>query len=62
MNLSIEPASIKALALDLDGTVAADMPGARILNSTPLDFAVVDFCIDLARSIAVYYQEPVGLQ
>jgi Cof subfamily protein (haloacid dehalogenase superfamily) len=112
MNLSIKPASIKALALDLDGTVlgpgavlsdrtrkavnacrerglqlivatgraieaaerfriplgaegpmvyfngaiVADMPGARILNSTLLDFEVMDFCIDLARSTGAYYQ------
>jgi Cof subfamily protein (haloacid dehalogenase superfamily) len=112
MKLSIDPAYIKALALDLDGTVlgpgaalsdrtrktinacrkkglqliiatgraidaaegfriplgaegpmvyfngaiVADMPGAKILNSTLLDFEVVDFCIDLARSMGVYYQ------
>jgi Cof subfamily protein (haloacid dehalogenase superfamily) len=112
MNLSVNPPHIKALALDLDGTVlgpgavlsgrtrktinacrekglqliiatgraieaaerfriplgaegpmvyfngaiVADMPGARILNSTLLDFEVVDFCIDLARSTGAYYQ------
>ncbi|MDR1862440.1 MAG: Cof-type HAD-IIB family hydrolase [Treponema sp.] len=112
MNLPINPASVKALALDLDGTVlgpgavlsdrtrktinacrekglqlivatgraieaaerfriplgaegpmvyfngavVADMPGARILNSTLLGFEVVDFCIDLARSMGAYYQ------
>ncbi|MDR1059409.1 MAG: Cof-type HAD-IIB family hydrolase [Treponema sp.] len=112
MNLPINPAHIKALALDLDGTVlgpgaalsdrtrktinacrekglqlivatgraieaaerfrvplgaegpmvyfngaiVADMPGGAILNSTLLDFEVVDFCIDLARSMGAYYQ------
>jgi Cof subfamily protein (haloacid dehalogenase superfamily) len=112
MNLPINPGHIKALALDLDGTllgpgavlsgrtrktinacrekglqliiatgraieaaerfriplgaegpmvyfngaIVADMPGARILNSTLLDFEVVNFCIDLARSMGAYYQ------
>jgi Cof subfamily protein (haloacid dehalogenase superfamily) len=112
MNLPVDPEHIKALALDLDGTIlgpgavlsgrtrktinacrekglqliiatgraieaaegfrvslgaegpmvyfngaiVADMPGARILNSTLLDFEVVDFCIDLARNMGAYYQ------
>jgi Cof subfamily protein (haloacid dehalogenase superfamily) len=112
MNLPVDPSDIKALALDLDGTVlgpeavlsgrtiktinacrekglqliiatgraieaaerfriplgaegpmvyfngaiVADMPGARILSSTLLDFEALDFCIDLARSTGAYYQ------
>jgi Cof subfamily protein (haloacid dehalogenase superfamily) len=39
-----------------NGAIVADMPGARILNSTLLKFEVVDFCIDLARSMGAYYQ------
>jgi Cof subfamily protein (haloacid dehalogenase superfamily) len=39
-----------------NGAIVADMPGARILNTTLLDFEVVDFCIDLARSMGAYYQ------
>jgi hydroxymethylpyrimidine pyrophosphatase-like HAD family hydrolase len=32
------------------------MPGAKILDSTLLSFEVVDFCIDLSRTMGVYYQ------
>jgi Cof subfamily protein (haloacid dehalogenase superfamily) len=39
-----------------NGAIVADMPGARILNSTLLDLEVVDFCVDLARSTGAYYQ------
>jgi Cof subfamily protein (haloacid dehalogenase superfamily) len=39
-----------------NGAIVADMPGAVILNSTLLDSAVLDFCIDLARSMGAYYQ------
>jgi Cof subfamily protein (haloacid dehalogenase superfamily) len=39
-----------------NGAIVADMPGAKILNSTLLDFEVVDFCIDLARNTGAYYQ------
>jgi Cof subfamily protein (haloacid dehalogenase superfamily) len=39
-----------------NGAVVADMPGAKILKSVLLDFEVMDFCLELSRSMGVYYQ------
>jgi Cof subfamily protein (haloacid dehalogenase superfamily) len=39
-----------------NGAIVADMPGGRILHTCLLDPVVVDYCIDLSRSLGVYYQ------
>ncbi|GHT60986.1 haloacid dehalogenase [Spirochaetia bacterium] len=39
-----------------NGAVVADMPGAKLINTTLLDLETVNFCIDLSRNAGVYYQ------
>jgi Cof subfamily protein (haloacid dehalogenase superfamily) len=39
-----------------NGAEVADMPSGRVLDAVTLDLDVVDFCIDLSRSMGVHYQ------
>lgn len=39
-----------------NGAVVADMPGGTILNCTLLAREAAEFCVDLSRSMGIYYQ------
>jgi Cof subfamily protein (haloacid dehalogenase superfamily) len=39
-----------------NGAVVADMPGGAILSSTLLCLEAVEYCVELSRSMGVYYQ------
>jgi hydroxymethylpyrimidine pyrophosphatase-like HAD family hydrolase len=39
-----------------NGTEVVDMPEARVLSAGLLNLEVVDFCIDISRSMGVHYQ------
>ncbi|MFP3042836.1 Cof-type HAD-IIB family hydrolase [Treponema primitia] len=39
-----------------NGAEVVDMPEARVLSAGLMDLAVVDFCIDISRSMGVHYQ------
>jgi Cof subfamily protein (haloacid dehalogenase superfamily) len=39
-----------------NGAEVVDMPGGEVLHAQLLDSAAVDFCVDLSRSMGVYYQ------
>jgi Cof subfamily protein (haloacid dehalogenase superfamily) len=51
-----EPLGAEGPMVYFNGAVVAEMPGARILNLTPLQKEVVEFCVDLSREMNVYYQ------
>jgi Cof subfamily protein (haloacid dehalogenase superfamily) len=39
-----------------NGAVVADMPSRKVLHATLLGLEVVDFCVDIARSMDAHYQ------
>jgi Cof subfamily protein (haloacid dehalogenase superfamily) len=39
-----------------NGAEIADMPAGKVINATLVDLEVIDFCLDLARSMGVHYQ------
>jgi hydroxymethylpyrimidine pyrophosphatase-like HAD family hydrolase len=39
-----------------NGAEVVDMPGGQVLHAVTLAAEVVDFCVDLSRSMGVYYQ------
>jgi Cof subfamily protein (haloacid dehalogenase superfamily) len=58
-------------ALDVEGPIVCfngaeviDMPGGKILKTTLLDKEVAEYCVDLSRSMGVYYQAyfPISLE
>jgi Cof subfamily protein (haloacid dehalogenase superfamily) len=58
-------------ALDVEGPIVCfngaeviDMPGGKILKATLLDKEVAEYCVDLSRSMGVYYQAyfPISLE
>jgi Cof subfamily protein (haloacid dehalogenase superfamily) len=46
----------EGLMVYYNGAEVVDMPGGKVLKALPLDLEAVSFCVDLSRSMGVYFQ------